>query len=45
MQRLDNEYMRRVSEAPLLKRRPSEYIREMYFSSQPMEGRTWRRLN
>ena len=37
MQRLDNEYMMRQSEAPLLKRRPSEYIREMYFSSQPME--------
>ncbi len=37
IQRLDNEYMRRVSEAPLLKRRPSEYIREMYFSAQPLE--------
>lgn len=37
MQRLDNEYMMRTSEAPLLKRKPSEYIREMYFSSQPME--------
>ncbi len=37
MQRLDSEYMMRSSEAPLLKRRPSEYIKEMYFSSQPME--------
>jgi uncharacterized protein len=37
MQRLDNEYMMRSSEVPLLKRRPSEYIRDMYFSSQPME--------
>lgn len=37
MQRLDNEYFMRSSEAPLLRRRPSEYIREMYFSSQPME--------
>ena len=37
MQRLDNEYMMRSSEVPLLKRKPSEYIREMYFSSQPME--------
>ena len=37
MQRLDNEYLMRVSEAPLLKRLPSEYIREMYFSNQPME--------
>jgi uncharacterized protein len=37
MQRLDNEYAMRSSEAPLLKRLPSEYIREMYFSSQPLE--------
>ncbi len=37
MQRLDNEYMMRTSEAPLLKRLPSEYIREMFFSSQPLE--------
>jgi predicted TIM-barrel fold metal-dependent hydrolase len=37
MQRLDSEYMMRSSEAPLLKRKPSEYIREMYFSSQPLE--------
>jgi uncharacterized protein len=37
MQRLDNEYMMRSSEAPALKRRPSEYIGDMYFTSQPME--------
>ncbi len=37
MQRLDNEYMMRSSEAPALKRRPSDYMREMFFSSQPME--------
>lgn len=37
MQRLDNEYMMRSSDAPLLKRKPSEYMREMYFTSQPME--------
>ena len=37
MQRLDSEYMKRTSEAPLLKRRPSEYMREMYYTSQPME--------
>jgi predicted TIM-barrel fold metal-dependent hydrolase len=37
MQRLDNEYMMRSSEAPALKRRPSEYMREMFFTSQPME--------
>ena len=37
MQRFDNEYMMRSSEAPALKRKPSEYMRDMYFSSQPME--------
>ncbi len=37
MQRLDHEFMLRPSEAPLLKRKPSEYMREMYYSSQPME--------
>lgn len=37
MQRLDSEYMMRMSEAPALKRLPSEYMQEMYYSSQPME--------
>jgi uncharacterized protein len=37
MQRLDSEYMMRTSEAPLLRRRPSEYIQDMYFTSQPLE--------
>jgi len=37
MQRLDNEWMMRSSEVPLLKKRPSDYMREMYFSTQPME--------
>jgi predicted TIM-barrel fold metal-dependent hydrolase len=37
MQRLDNEYMMRTSECPALKRKPSDYMREMFFSSQPME--------
>ncbi|HLQ92787.1 MAG TPA: amidohydrolase family protein [Xanthobacteraceae bacterium] len=37
MQRFDNEFMMRTSDAPLLKRKPSDYMREMYFSSQPME--------
>ena len=37
MQRLDNEYMMRTSDAPLLKRKPSDYMREMFFTSQPME--------
>jgi hypothetical protein len=37
MQRLDNEYMMRSSECPSLKKLPSDYMREMYFASQPME--------
>ena len=37
MQRLDHEYMLRSSECPLLKKKPSEYMRDMYYSSQPME--------
>ena len=37
MQRLDHEYLMRSSEAPLLKRMPSDYIREMFFTAQPME--------
>lgn len=38
MQRLDSEYLMRSSEAPLLKKLPSEYIQDMYFTSQPMES-------
>lgn len=37
MQRLDNEWLMRSSEAPLLRRKPSEYMREMFYTSQPME--------
>jgi len=37
MQRFDNEYMMRSSEAPALKKMPSDYMRDMFFSSQPME--------
>jgi len=37
MQRLDNEFMMRSSEAPSLKRKPSDYMREMFYTSQPME--------
>ena len=37
MQRLDNDYKMRSSECPSLKRLPSEYMREMYYSSQPLE--------
>jgi len=37
MQRLDHEYMMRSSEAPALKRLPSEYMRDMYYTTQPFE--------
>ena len=37
MQRLDSEYMMRSSEAPLLKRKSSGYIQDMFYSSQPLE--------
>ena len=37
MQRLDHEYLMRQSDAPLLKRLPSEYMQDMFYTSQPME--------
>ena len=37
MQRLDNDYRMRTSDAPALKKLPSEYMRDMYYTSQPME--------
>src|SRR6187455_3661739 len=37
MQRLDHEYMLRSSECPTLKKKPSDYMRDMYYSTQPME--------
>ena len=37
MHRLDSEYIMRRSEAPLLKKLPSQYIKEFYFTSQPLE--------
>jgi predicted TIM-barrel fold metal-dependent hydrolase len=37
MQRLDNEYMMRPSEAPLLEKKPSEYMRDFYYTTQPFE--------
>src|SRR5690348_15202734 len=37
MQRLNHEYLMRQSDAPLLKRLPSEYIADIYFTSQPLE--------
>jgi uncharacterized protein len=38
MQRLDHEYLMRPSEAPLLKRLPSEYMRDFFYSTQPLEA-------
>jgi predicted TIM-barrel fold metal-dependent hydrolase len=38
MQRLDHEYLMRPSEAPLLTRLPSEYMREFLYSTQPLEA-------
>jgi predicted TIM-barrel fold metal-dependent hydrolase len=37
MQRLDNEYRMRSSECPALKKMPSDYLRDMYYTTQPME--------
>lgn len=37
MQRFDNEYMMRSSEAPALKKLPSDYMRDMFYTTQPME--------
>jgi predicted TIM-barrel fold metal-dependent hydrolase len=37
MQRLDHEYLMRQSDAPMLTRLPSEYMQEMYYTSQPLE--------
>jgi uncharacterized protein len=37
MQRLDHEYLMRSFEAPMCKRLPSEYMREMYYTTQPLE--------
>jgi len=35
--RLDEEYMKRSEEAPLLDKRPGEYITDFYFGTQPLE--------
>lgn len=37
MLRLDNEYMMRPSEAPQLTKKPSEYIKEFFYTTQPIE--------
>jgi len=36
-QRLDNEFRMRSSECPGLKKLPSEYFKDMYYTAQPME--------
>jgi predicted TIM-barrel fold metal-dependent hydrolase len=38
MQRIDSEYRMRSSECPGLKKLPSHYMRDMYFTSQPLEN-------
>jgi len=37
MHRLDSEYLKRQSEAPLLEQRPSEYMQEFWYGIQPLE--------
>lgn len=35
--RLDAEYLKRPSEAPILQKRPSEYVDDFYFGTQPLD--------
>ena len=44
MQRFDNEYQMRTSECTMLKKKPSDYMRDMYFATQPMEATDMRML-
>jgi hypothetical protein len=37
MQKLDHEFLLRPSECPILKKKPSDYMRDMFYSTQPME--------
>jgi predicted TIM-barrel fold metal-dependent hydrolase len=37
MNRLDKEYIERRREVPFLERRPSHYVRQFYFATQPVE--------
>ncbi|WP_227015848.1 amidohydrolase family protein [Haloarcula sp. JP-L23] len=37
MTRLDEEYLKRPEETPLLEKKPSEYIQNIYFGTQPIE--------
>ncbi len=38
IQRIDSEYRMRSSEVPGLRKLPSEYMRDMYYTSQPLEA-------
>jgi predicted TIM-barrel fold metal-dependent hydrolase len=40
MLRLDTDYIYRSSDAPLLTKKPSEYINNFYFTTQPLEHTT-----
>ena len=44
MRRLDHEVMMRPSEAPLLQRLPSEYMRDFFYTTQPLEASPLRGL-
>jgi predicted TIM-barrel fold metal-dependent hydrolase len=37
MYRMDAEYFRKPNEAPLLEKRPSKYMKEFYYGTQPLE--------
>lgn len=37
MQRMDSEYILRRDEAPVLTKMPSDYVKDFYFTSQPLE--------
>jgi hypothetical protein len=37
MYRMDGEYFSKPNEAPLLEKRPSEYMKEFYYGTQPLE--------
>lgn len=38
--RVDGQYLKRPSEAPLLRERPSHYMRRCWFSTQPVDQKT-----
>jgi predicted TIM-barrel fold metal-dependent hydrolase len=37
MARMDEEYLKRSEEAPMLEKKPSEYLKNFYFGTQPLE--------